>query len=173
MCSRDSRDYREPMIGSIVAVKWTQNKGKMFYRASVTAINPEKKKAKLFLVDYGNRIVEDWTNITWLPHEVCRSPMYCVPVVLADVLPSLSRQHSEKIEDVAREFDSKPLRLTFVHNDNVSPPTVKLGTANKSLNAALRIVGHGDEGISEKEKRRLEIDQQIAQLKLELIKLKT
>ena len=33
-------------------------------------LNLEKKKAKLLLVDYGKRIVEDWANITWLPHEV-------------------------------------------------------------------------------------------------------
>ena len=51
----------------------------------MTATNSERKKAKLLLIDYGLRIVEDWAHITWLPHEVRKEPVYAVPVILDNV----------------------------------------------------------------------------------------
>ena len=92
--------------------------------------------------------------------------MYCVPVVLADVPASPSRQHTQMIDNVAREFGNNWLTLACVAND--SPPTVKLLTGNKTLNSALLV---GDETVSEKEKKRLEIARQIALLEQEMSKI--
>merc|ERR1719319_2155050 len=157
MCSRDTREYKEPIIGSIVAVKWSQDEGNMFYRASVTAINQETKKAKLLLVDYGKRIVEDWENMTWLPHEARKAPMYAVPVLLKDVTSSSSRQHSQFIQNITRDYRNKSLKLVFISSS--TPPTVNLFIDNNNtFNAALHLDGDN----VEKEKKKLALAKQLA-----------
>merc|ERR550519_1537167 len=100
MCSRDTRDICEPVRGSVVAVKWSDDKQRMYYRASVTAVNLDKKKAKLLLLDYGTRIVEDWTNITWLSHEVRNLPVYAVPVILTGVPEASPKRFASFIEEL-------------------------------------------------------------------------
>ena len=70
--------------------------------------------------------------------------MYAVPVVLANVLSSSIRFHSELLDDIARDYCSETLTLKIV--SYTSPPVVKLFiNKTKTFNDALHFSEDGAE----------------------------